>query len=93
MGYKLKPNKSVLKRFKITKSGKVKRHHSKTSHLMSARSPAKKRELRGTEIVAEGFAKNIRRWAGMSHLNPARAAHLKAIKARKAAAAVAAATK
>ena len=91
MGYKLKPNKSVLKRFKITKSGKVKRHHSKTSHLMSARSPAKKRQLRGTAIVVEGFARNIRRWAGVSHLNPARAAHLKAIKARKAAAAIAAA--
>jgi large subunit ribosomal protein L35 len=93
MGYKLKPNKSVLKRFKITKTGKVKRHHCKTSHLMSARTPAKKRELRGTELVAEGFARNIRRLAGVGHLNPARAAHLKAIKARKAAAAVAAATK
>ena len=93
MGYKQKPNKSLLKRFKITRRGKVKRHHSKTSHLMSARTPAKKRQLRGTAIVAEGFARNIRRLAGAAHLNPARAAHLKAIKARKAGAAIAAATK
>lgn len=93
MGYKLKPNKSVLKRFKVTKTGKVKRHHCLTSHLMSARSPEKRRRLRGTEIVAEGFAKNIRKVAGLGHLHPKKVAHLKAIKARKAGAALAAAAK
>jgi large subunit ribosomal protein L35 len=90
MAYKLKPNKAVLKRFKVTKTGKLKRHHSKTSHLMSARTPAKKRELRGTEILAEGFAKNMRRLIGKSHLNPARTAHKRALAAKKAAVAAAA---
>ena len=90
MGYKLKPNKCVLKRFKVTKTGKLKRHHSKTSHLMSARTPAKKRELRGTEILAEGFARNMRRLIGASHLHPKRTAAQRALAAKKAAAATAA---
>ena len=87
MAYKLKPNKSVLKRFKVTKTGKLKRHHSKTSHLMSARSPAKKRELRGTEILFEPLAKNMRRLMCVSHLNPIRTAHKRALAAKKRAAA------
>lgn len=91
MAYKLKPNKSVLKRFKVTKTGKLKRHHSKTSHLMSARSPAKKRELRRPEILFEPLAKNMRRLIGKSHLNPVRTAHKRALAARAAAKAAAAA--
>lgn len=91
MAYKLKPNKSVLKRFKVTKTGKLKRHHSKTSHLMSARTPAKKRELRGTEILFEPLAKNMRRLIGVSHLNPVRTAHKRALRAQAAAKAAAAA--
>lgn len=89
MAYKFKPNKAVLKRFKVTKTGKLKRHHSNTSHLMSGRTPAKKRQLRGTEILAEGFARNMRRLIGMSHLNPKRTAHERALRAKRAAPAAA----
>ena len=46
MAYKFKPNKSVAKRFKVTKTGKLKRHHSLTSHLMSSRPSKKRRHLR-----------------------------------------------
>jgi large subunit ribosomal protein L35 len=45
MAYKMKPNKSVLSRFKVTKTGKLKRHHAKTSHLMSGRTSKTKRRL------------------------------------------------
>ena len=45
MAYKFKPNKSVAKRFKVTRTGKLKRHHSFTSHLMSARPSSKRRKL------------------------------------------------
>ena len=93
MAYKLKPNKCVAKRFKVTKTGKLKRHHSKTSHLMSARTSAKKRELRRPELLSESFAKNMRKLMGISGLNPKRTAHrrrLKALAAAKAAAAPAA---
>ena len=66
MGYKLKPNKAVAKRFKVTAKGKLKRHHSLTSHLRSSRTAKKKRELRRPEIVFEGLARNMRRLMGVS---------------------------
>jgi len=91
MPYKQKPNKSMLKRVKITKTGKLKRHHSNTSHLMSGRSPAKKRELRGSALVANGFARVMRRLMCVSHLNPKRLAHQRALRDLQAKKAVAAA--
>jgi large subunit ribosomal protein L35 len=75
MAYKFKPNKSVAKRFKVTKTGKLKRHHSKTSHLMSARSPATKRKLRRPAIVFEGHARNMRALMGIGGLHPGKAEH------------------
>ena len=93
MAYKLKPNKSVLKRFKVTKTGKLKRHHAKTSHLMSARSPATKRRLRRAALVYEPVARTLRRLMGVSHLNPKRTAHERALAAKAKAAAAAAPAK
>lgn len=84
MAYKFKPNKSVAKRFKITKTGKVKRHHSNTSHLMSARSSKKKRHLRRPAILFEGHARNMRRLMGVSAKNPARVKHERALAAAQA---------
>src|SRR3954463_5725537 len=71
----MKPNKAVAKRFKVSKTGKLKRHHSFTSHLMSARPANKRRKLRKPEVLFEGHAKNMRKLMGISHLNPAKAAH------------------
>src|SRR5215216_3240238 len=88
MGYKFKPNKAVAKRFKVTAKGKLKRHHSLTSHLRSARTSKKKRELRRPELLFEGLARNMRRLMGVSK-SPGRAAAA-AAKRRKAAAAKAA---
>lgn len=93
MAYKLKPNKSVLKRFKVSKTGKLKRHHAKTSHLMSGRSPAKKRHLRRVALVYEPVARNMRRLMCVSHLNPIKIAHQRALRALKAEKALAAAAK
>ena len=92
MGYKFKPSKSVAKRFKVTKTGKVKRHHCLTSHLMSSRSGNKRRHLRKSAILAEGHARNMRRYMGVSKLKPAKIAHERALaaKAKEAAAAEAA---
>ena len=74
MGYKLKPNKAVAKRFKVTAKGKLKRHHSLTSHLRSSRTSKKKRELRRPEIVFEGLARNMRVLMGVSK-SPGRTKH------------------
>ena len=74
MAYKFKPNKAVAKRFKVTAKGKLKRHHTLTSHLRSARSAKKKRHLRRPEITFEGIARNMRVLMGVSK-SPGRLKH------------------
>jgi len=81
MGYKFKPSKAVAKRFKVRKTGKLKRHHGFTSHLMSARSANKRRSLRKSEVLFEGHAKNMRKMMGISRLKPAKVAHERALAA------------
>lgn len=84
MAYKFKPKKAVAKRFKVSKTGKLKRGHSFTSHLMSARSANKRRKLRRPAILFEGHARNMRQMMGISHLNPAREAHERALEEQAA---------
>jgi large subunit ribosomal protein L35 len=83
MGYKFKPAKAVAKRFKVTKTGKLKRHHAFTSHLMSARPSKTRRKLRRAAILFEGHAKNMRAMMGISHLKPAQAEHERALAEKK----------
>ncbi len=85
MAYKLKTNKSIQKRFKVTATGKLKRGHCKTSHLMSARSSKTKRKLGRPAIMVEAFAKNMRALIGASHKSPAKVAHKRALAAKLAA--------
>jgi len=75
MGYKYKPSKSVKKRFKVTKTGKVKGHHGFTSHLMSSRPAHKRRKLRKPQLLHEGQARNMREFMGVSGKKPLRTAH------------------
>jgi large subunit ribosomal protein L35 len=82
--YKMKRNKAALSRFKVSKTGKVKRHHAFTSHLLSARSSKRKRHLRRGAIMCESIAGNVRRLMGFDHKNPLRAAHEKRIRALRA---------
>jgi large subunit ribosomal protein L35 len=79
MGYKFKPAKAVAKRFKVTKTGKLKRHHAFTSHLMSARPAKTRRKLRRAAILFEGHARNMRAMMGISHLKPAQTEHERAL--------------
>lgn len=75
MAYKYKPSKSVAKRFRVTRKGKLKHNHTLTSHLRSSRSGKKKRHLRRASVLFEGHAKNMRLMMGISKLKPAKAAH------------------
>jgi large subunit ribosomal protein L35 len=84
MAYKFKPNKAIAKRFKVTKTGKLKRGHSLTSHLMSARSAAKRRKLGRPAILDETIARNMRKLMGVAKRNPNRARHEKALAAKQA---------
>ena len=83
MAYKLKPNKAVAKRFRVTKTGKLKRGHTLTSHLMSGRSAKKKRKLGRPALVAEGLAKNMRRLIGVSKLKPKKIEHERKLAAQR----------
>jgi len=83
MAYKFKPNKSVQKRFRVSKTGKVKRGHSFRSHLMSGRTAKKKRHLRRPAILFEGLARNMREMMGVSGRRPNQIAHERALAAQK----------
>ena len=86
MAYKFKPNKSVAKRLRLTKTGKVKRHHGFTSHLMSSRTANKRRKLREPAIMSETHARNMRKLMGMSGIRPGRARHERELHRRQLAA-------
>ena len=58
---KLKTKKGVAKRFKITKSGRVKKHSANRGHLLSKKSSKRKRKLRRSSYLTNTEAKKIRR--------------------------------
>jgi len=58
---KMKTKKAVTKRFKITKSGKVKRARSCKSHILTKKSRKRKRNLRRGSIVKGEAAKMLKR--------------------------------
>ncbi|MEE8106490.1 MAG: 50S ribosomal protein L35 [Planctomycetota bacterium] len=51
---KQKTNKSVRKRFKLTKNRKVRRNKAYRRHLLSGRSSKQKRNLRRKGLVSAG---------------------------------------
>jgi large subunit ribosomal protein L35 len=80
MGYKYKPNKGCVKRFKVTATGKVKRRGTMSTHLRSRRDAAMKRRLGRPAILAEGHARNMREFMGLRGLKPNKVAHERAIR-------------
>lgn len=48
---KLKTKKSVAKRMKFTKSGKIKRYKAGRRHLMTSKNGNKKRKMRRAAII------------------------------------------
>ncbi len=58
---KLKTNRSVKKRMRITKSGKIKRFKANKSHLLTGRTAKRKRQLSKAGFVAKGFESAINR--------------------------------
>jgi large subunit ribosomal protein L35 len=58
---KQKTKKAVVKRMKLTKTGKVKRRHSFTSHIMVRRSRKRKRHLRQAAILPGKHGQNMAR--------------------------------
>lgn len=57
---KLKTKKSIAKRMRLTKSGKVKRHKAFRRHLMSSKNSKRRRRLRKSAIVTGRIGKTMR---------------------------------
>lgn len=85
MGYKLKPNKGVAKRLRVTATGKLKHSHELTSHLRSNRSAKKKRHLGRASVLDEGHARRFRGLLAISGKKPSKIAHQRALAAKQAA--------
>ena len=58
---KLKTNKSAAKRFKTTKSGKLKKRSANRGHILGKMTRKAKRKLRQSSYVSDADAKKIRR--------------------------------
>lgn len=56
---KMKTKSAVTKRFKRTGTGKLKRSHAFTSHLLEGKSAKRKRKLRKASLVSKGDQKRI----------------------------------
>lgn len=57
---KMKTNRAAAKRFKTTATGKVMRNRPYSGHLMTAKSPRRRRRLRKKTVVAPVDVKEIR---------------------------------
>lgn len=58
---KVKTNRSAAKRFTVTGSGKVKRSHCNMRHILTKKSPKRKRQLRQSATAAPSCVAAIRR--------------------------------
>lgn len=62
---KIKTNRSAAKRFKVTGTGKVVRHHAKSAHIKTKKSPKLKRHLRDSAIVVKSDEARVKRMLGL----------------------------
>ena len=58
---KLKTKKSAAKRFSLTGPGKVRYKKMNLRHILTKRSPKRKRQLRASGILDEADAKKVRK--------------------------------
>lgn len=58
---KQKTKKSAAKRYSLTGTGKVKHKKMNLRHILTKRSPKRKRQLRASGILSEADSKKIRK--------------------------------
>lgn len=58
---KIKTNRSAAKRFRVTKSGKLKRSKANSRHILTKKSPKRKRQLRKSTITDASNEKNMKK--------------------------------
>lgn len=57
---KLKTHKGAAKRFRITANGKIKRGHSHARHILTKKSPKRKRKLDIDTLVDKADTRRVR---------------------------------
>jgi len=62
---KIKTNRGAAKRFKITRSGRVMRRRAYHSHILTKKSPKRKRHLRSEAEVSRADLKRVKRLLGL----------------------------
>ncbi len=60
---KLRTHKASAKRFRVTKTGKIMRPHAQKSHLLSHKTPRRKRQYQKLLVLKGGDARRVRRAA------------------------------
>ncbi len=58
---KMKSHSGAAKRFSKTGRGKWKRNNAFASHILTKKSPKRKRNMRGTELVADADVNRLNR--------------------------------
>lgn len=61
---KMKSNRGAMKRFKVTGSGKIKRHKSGKSHILTKKNRKRKRDLRTATLVSAADAPRVHEMIG-----------------------------
>ncbi|HSE40879.1 MAG TPA: 50S ribosomal protein L35 [Acidobacteriota bacterium] len=58
---KQKTHRGAAKRFKKTKSGKIKRSSAYKRHILTKKGPKRKRHLRGTKVLSPAETPKVKR--------------------------------
>ena len=58
---KMKTKRAAAKRFHKTGTGKVKRHHNYKDHILTKKTPKRKRKLRKAGLIADADMGRIKR--------------------------------
>lgn len=62
---KQKTNRSAAKRFKLTGTGRLKRRKANHSHILTKKTPKRKRRLSQSALVPQSLERNIKRALGL----------------------------
>jgi large subunit ribosomal protein L35 len=58
---KLKSKRAAVKRFKLTATGKIKRHKSMKRHILTKKAPGRKRSLGKAVLVSDADVPQVKR--------------------------------
>ena len=61
---KIKTNSAAKKRFTLTGTGKIKRHHAYHSHILTKKSKKRKRNLAYSAIVEQNLDRTVKQMLG-----------------------------